>query len=233
MRWELNDLARRLDEQPAAVGAARGAGAGRRPAATPASRPDGRRMLEAIDGLPEDEREVFDLVRIQGLTQAEAAEVLGRLGQDGAAAAEPRPAAAGGAAGRPPPGRAQPDGPPPESPGEATAPRRPAMADDPRVSDCSRRCSTRAARPEEVCRDCPELLPEVRERLAAAAAASRPSSTRCSPTPAPRRRRGRPRPGRRRAAARSPATRWRRCWAAAAWASSTGPGTCASTAPSP
>ena len=34
-------------------------------------------MLEAIDGLPEDEREVFDLVRIQGMTQAEAAEVLG------------------------------------------------------------------------------------------------------------------------------------------------------------
>ena len=39
--------------------------------------PDGRRMLEAIDGLPEDEREAFGLVRIQGLTQAEAAEVLG------------------------------------------------------------------------------------------------------------------------------------------------------------
>ena len=34
-------------------------------------------MLEAIDSLPEDEREVFDLVRIQGLTHAEAAEVLG------------------------------------------------------------------------------------------------------------------------------------------------------------
>ena len=34
-------------------------------------------MLEAIDRLPEDEREVFGLVRIQGLTQAEAAEVLG------------------------------------------------------------------------------------------------------------------------------------------------------------
>ena len=31
--------------------------------------PDARRMLEAIDGLPEDEREAFDLVRIQGLTQ--------------------------------------------------------------------------------------------------------------------------------------------------------------------
>ena len=39
--------------------------------------PDARRMLRAIDGLPEDEREVFDLVRIQGLTQAEAAGVVG------------------------------------------------------------------------------------------------------------------------------------------------------------
>ena len=34
-------------------------------------------MLEAIDGLPEDEREAFDLVRIQGLPYAEAAELLG------------------------------------------------------------------------------------------------------------------------------------------------------------
>ena len=34
-------------------------------------------MLEAIDGLPEDEREAFNLVRVQGLTQPEAAEVLG------------------------------------------------------------------------------------------------------------------------------------------------------------
>ena len=33
-------------------------------------------MLEAIDNLPEDEREVFGLVRLQGLTQVEAAEVL-------------------------------------------------------------------------------------------------------------------------------------------------------------
>jgi RNA polymerase sigma-70 factor (ECF subfamily) len=39
--------------------------------------PDGRRMLRAIDELPEDEREVFDLVRIQGMTQAEAAPLLG------------------------------------------------------------------------------------------------------------------------------------------------------------
>jgi len=39
--------------------------------------PAGRRMLEAIDSLPEDEREAFDLVRIQGLTYAEAGELLG------------------------------------------------------------------------------------------------------------------------------------------------------------
>ena len=38
---------------------------------------NGRRMLDAIDGLPSDEREVFDLIRIQGITQTEAAEVLG------------------------------------------------------------------------------------------------------------------------------------------------------------
>jgi RNA polymerase sigma-70 factor (ECF subfamily) len=34
-------------------------------------------MLEAIEGLPEDEREVFDLVGIQGLTHVEAATVVG------------------------------------------------------------------------------------------------------------------------------------------------------------
>ncbi len=34
-------------------------------------------MLAAIANLPEAEREAFDLVRIQGLTQAEAARLLG------------------------------------------------------------------------------------------------------------------------------------------------------------
>jgi RNA polymerase sigma factor (sigma-70 family) len=38
--------------------------------------PDGRCMLEVIESLPEDDREAFDLVRIQGLTLGEAAEVL-------------------------------------------------------------------------------------------------------------------------------------------------------------
>ena len=75
MRWELNDMARRLDEQPAAVElheelvpepASSGSGLSH----------DARCMLEAIDGLPEDEREVFDLMRIQGTALNEAAQVL-------------------------------------------------------------------------------------------------------------------------------------------------------------
>ena len=75
MRWQLNDLARRLDERPAAVELREGL------VPAPASSesgitPDGRRMLEAIDNLPEDEREVFGLVRLQGLTHVETAEVL-------------------------------------------------------------------------------------------------------------------------------------------------------------
>ena len=76
MRWELNEMARRLDEQPPAAELHEGL------VPAPASSdsgltPDGRRMIEAIGSLPEDEREAFDLVRIQGLSQAEAAEVLG------------------------------------------------------------------------------------------------------------------------------------------------------------
>jgi RNA polymerase sigma-70 factor (ECF subfamily) len=76
MRWELNDLARRLDEQPAAVALREGS------VPEPASSgsgltPAGRRMLEAIGDLPEDERDAFDLVRVQGMTQTEAAQVLG------------------------------------------------------------------------------------------------------------------------------------------------------------
>ncbi len=34
-------------------------------------------MLQAIDDLPEEEREVFSLIRIQDVTQVEAAEILG------------------------------------------------------------------------------------------------------------------------------------------------------------
>ena len=76
MRWELNDLARRLDKQPARVELCDAMAAA--PASTRSGlTPHARRLLEAIEGLPEDEREVFDLVGIQGLTQGEAAEVVG------------------------------------------------------------------------------------------------------------------------------------------------------------
>jgi RNA polymerase sigma-70 factor (ECF subfamily) len=76
MRWELNDMARRLDSRNATVelnDALISAPAESDSEVTP----NGRRMLEAIDKLPEEEREAFDLVRIQGLSQSEAAEVLG------------------------------------------------------------------------------------------------------------------------------------------------------------
>jgi RNA polymerase sigma-70 factor (ECF subfamily) len=77
MRWQLNDLARRLDERPAAAALAE-SGVAAPPASTASGlSPDGRRMLGAIEGLPEEEREVFDLVGIQGLTHAEAAAVVG------------------------------------------------------------------------------------------------------------------------------------------------------------
>jgi RNA polymerase sigma factor (sigma-70 family) len=76
MRWELNDLARRLDKQPGAVELCEGLVPA--PAGGDSSlSPEGRRMLEAIDGLPQDERGAFDLVRIQGVTQVEAANLLG------------------------------------------------------------------------------------------------------------------------------------------------------------
>jgi RNA polymerase sigma factor (sigma-70 family) len=76
IRWELNDLSRRLDRQTPFVEmdsdevpapASSGSGLSE----------DGCRMLEAIDKLPEDERESFDLVRIQGMTHTEASQILG------------------------------------------------------------------------------------------------------------------------------------------------------------
>ncbi len=72
MRWELDDLARRLDEQPGA------AELREKLVPSPASSVSGLTadallMLRAIDELFEDQWEVFDLVGIQGLTQVEAA----------------------------------------------------------------------------------------------------------------------------------------------------------------
>jgi RNA polymerase sigma-70 factor (ECF subfamily) len=75
IRWELNELARRIDKEPDF-----------HPLPIEVPAPDGtdsglssraRRILAAIDGLPDKEREVFDLVRIQGLPHSETAELLG------------------------------------------------------------------------------------------------------------------------------------------------------------
>lgn len=82
MRWELNDLARRLHEQTRAVELREGLvpAYGGDPASASSATglsPGAIRILEAIDALPEEEREVFDLVRIQGMTQPEAAGILG------------------------------------------------------------------------------------------------------------------------------------------------------------
>jgi DNA-directed RNA polymerase specialized sigma24 family protein len=77
MRRQINDLAPRLDQRPAAAGLA-GAGAAAPPASTASGlSPDGRRLLAAIEGFPEDTREVFDLIGIQGLTHPKAAAVVG------------------------------------------------------------------------------------------------------------------------------------------------------------
>ena len=80
MRWELNDLARRLDRETRAVELRESAvGSPVTQQDTPASQmsPNTARMMEAIDRLPEDERETFGLVRIQGMTYVDAAAVLG------------------------------------------------------------------------------------------------------------------------------------------------------------
>jgi RNA polymerase sigma factor (sigma-70 family) len=77
MRWELNDLARRLDEQAPAVELRDSLVPAPAESSVSQVSPNTRRILESIEGLPEEEREVFSLVRIQGMTQTDAAQVLG------------------------------------------------------------------------------------------------------------------------------------------------------------
>ena len=75
-RWELNSLARAIDKGAHNVELIDGLIPA--PLNSDSCLSDnGRRMLEAIDELPAEEREAFDLVRIQGLTHAEAADLLG------------------------------------------------------------------------------------------------------------------------------------------------------------
>jgi RNA polymerase sigma-70 factor (ECF subfamily) len=77
IRWELNDLARRLDKQAVVLELHDSFAPKDRKSNGSEPSADMVRMLETIEGLPEEEREVFCLVRIQGMTHAEAAEVIG------------------------------------------------------------------------------------------------------------------------------------------------------------
>jgi len=76
MRWELNDLARRLDQHAPPVEMGEDLVVVER-ASESGLTANTRRILAALDSLDQDEREVFGLIRIQGLTHAEAASVLG------------------------------------------------------------------------------------------------------------------------------------------------------------
>jgi RNA polymerase sigma factor (sigma-70 family) len=76
MRWELNDIARRLEKREVAV-RLREEFVAPPPESDSTIGPTAFRILEAIECLPEEDREVFDLIRIHGMTQPEAAEILG------------------------------------------------------------------------------------------------------------------------------------------------------------
>jgi RNA polymerase sigma-70 factor (ECF subfamily) len=75
LRWELNEFARQIDRRPSAAPL---------PDDVPATPPSEAttsaasltQILEAIERLPDDLRESFSLVHVQGLTHAETAGVL-------------------------------------------------------------------------------------------------------------------------------------------------------------
>jgi RNA polymerase sigma factor (sigma-70 family) len=76
MRWELNDLARKMDSQTPVIDLQEAPAPAVETSESQLS-PNALRILEAIDSLPDEEREVFSLVRIQGMTHAEVAALLG------------------------------------------------------------------------------------------------------------------------------------------------------------
>lgn len=79
MRWELNEFARQLDREAHAVELRESSVGSAAATGQDSSQisPNAARMMSAIDALPDDERETFCLVRVQGMTQADAADVLG------------------------------------------------------------------------------------------------------------------------------------------------------------
>lgn len=76
IRWSLNDFAEWLDRLPAVESVAELAAPA--PLSGDSHRsPQLKRILHALEALPEAELEVFELIKMQGLTQAEAADLLG------------------------------------------------------------------------------------------------------------------------------------------------------------
>ena len=76
LRWELNEFARQLARRPTLSPLTDDLAAAA-PSEASTEAVSVNQMLEAIERLAEDHREVFSLVHIQGLTQAETADVLG------------------------------------------------------------------------------------------------------------------------------------------------------------
>ena len=74
MRWELDDHARRLDEQTPDVPIPDGFAV--QESSVSQISPVARRLFQAIEDLPDEEREAFSLIRIQGMTRSEAADIL-------------------------------------------------------------------------------------------------------------------------------------------------------------
>lgn len=77
IRWELNDLARKIDRQDPAVSLQSWDPEAPRIPTNTAETGTLLRILAAIETLPDAEREVFEYVRLQGMTHAEVAEMLG------------------------------------------------------------------------------------------------------------------------------------------------------------
>jgi RNA polymerase sigma-70 factor (ECF subfamily) len=76
VRWELNGLARGLDAERCEPFAEEVVADETEEVEEPFS-PLGQRILDAIDGLPRVDREIFNLVRLGGMTQPDAAQELG------------------------------------------------------------------------------------------------------------------------------------------------------------
>ena len=101
MRWELNDLARRLDNQPVAGELYEGIALSP-PSSVSRLTPNGLRMLQAIEELPEEEREVVRPGPHPGDDAGRGGGGAGRFEQDGAATAESCAPDSIGDSGRPP-----------------------------------------------------------------------------------------------------------------------------------